>query len=185
MRIRGNRRGFANAVSWAISGLVLILAGGCVTADEPAGKGVATPVGTSVPSWKASYAAKEVGAGQSWRVYLDASDPDGDIQFISVLLNASGRESGWMRLQVEPDQRASLSGRLEVSTSDLGRGGGAGWVRAVVILEDRAGHRSEPLGFVATMEMDARPVEPPPGSFPDRFLGGISVGSLPRISIGP
>jgi hypothetical protein len=125
---------------------------------------------------EASYADTDISPKTVWRIYLKGYDPDGDMTFIHVWLDTPCRPDTPSRLRIDGDQRENLTGYLVLHAYNLA---GVhtdifgGWLRLRVLLEDRAGHQSDPVELSPRIYLGATSTQPPPGTFEDRFLGKI------------
>ena len=137
--------------------------------------------GSAVPVIAASFASPHVAGGEKWRIYINASDPDGDMDqiFCSVDFQAGVDHPYPISItRIKPDQQKNLSGYLRLDTPDLDRPFN---IRMTVQVRDKAGHFSAPVSFAVDIfdpsrQEKARPQEsPPPGAFQDRDLGPIMI----------
>ena len=137
--------------------------------------------GKEVPVITHSFASKQVRMGENWLVYLNASDPDGDMNQIlcSVDYQAGLQQPYPLSItRVEKDEQKSLSGYLYLDTSGLERPIS---IRMSVTVKDKAGHFSAPVDFslnivrLSQQEKEVRQEEPPRGVFQDKSLGRILI----------
>jgi hypothetical protein len=178
---------------WAIGVLVIaigFLAQGCTVLDQRTRQELEAAYGSGQPKIEAVFAARWVAPREVWRIYLNGSDPEGDMRWIQVSLWVPGGIMNTARLDVDPDQRGRLSGYLTLHTMDLPESlqrFGNSDLRLYVALEDRAGHVSERAIFSASMVLGARQDSPPAGQFKEKFLGEVPVRFLqfsPSAGIG-
>jgi hypothetical protein len=125
------------------------------------------------PRLEATFANATIPPRSLWRIYLKGTDPDGDMQFIQVLVTLPW-DSSPIRLPLEADHNQSVSGYVSLDTMHL-MDFSPWWIRLNVTLEDRAGNRSRIAEFNTTFSPDARRNSPPPGVFDKTFLGKIPV----------
>ncbi len=137
--------------------------------------------GSAVPVITNSFASLHVAGGEKWRIYLNASDPDGDMDQIlcSVDFQAGIDHPYPISItRIKPDQQKNLSGYLRLDTPDLDRPFN---IRMTVQIRDKAGHFSAPVSFAVDIfdpsrQKKPRPQEnPPQGVFQDRDLGPIMI----------
>jgi hypothetical protein len=168
--------GTLGRVAWMFMAIALGIGFvGCASVDQRGGNQVAAASGPNPPAWKASYAAREISPGDTWFIYLKASDLDGDMEFVNVWPMYPGRSTTPARLKVERDQAQHLSGYLTLNSMELGNLDQLfhGWIRLRVTLEDRAGHQSDASEFRLDFVNGAKAAGPSPGVFEDMFLGNI------------
>ena len=137
--------------------------------------------GKEVPVITHSFASKQVHMGENWRVYLNASDPDGDMSQIlcSVEYQAGLQQPYPISItRIEKDEQKNLSGYLYLDTSGLERPIS---IKMSVTIKDKAGHFSSPAEFSLNIvqpsqkEGEIRRKEPPGGVFQDKNLGRIMI----------
>ena len=125
-----------------------------------------------------TFASKQLRPGDTWKVYLKASDPDGDMQSIvaTVDLVGSGTHPASFT-RIKDGNRKELSGYVSLNTWNPS---GEGWLNNLTLtltvqIKDRAGHLSKAVTF--PLEFNSRYVQepPPPGVFPEQNLGPIMI----------
>ena len=131
-----------------------------------------------------SFASKQIWPGETWKVYLNAFDPEGEMEAIYCIIDQPGAGSyPASRTRVPKEQKKELSGYLYLNTA-----GGFGLTYATLVLrvqiQDRAGNVSEPVPFSLAFNPRARQENPPPGVFRDRELGPIMI-NLGSAGSGP
>lgn len=128
-----------------------------------------------IPVITESYAPREIRLGDTWKVYLQASDPDGDMKAVYCFLEQPGPGPYPVSItRIPEDQRRELSGFLFLNT-----GGVAGFPFGNLLLklqiQDLAGNYSEPVSFSLSFNPRAQQEEAPPGLFQDKELGPIMI----------
>ncbi len=132
--------------AFALSGIFLFTAG---TAALASGFILAPREGPSGdkhrPTVEAIEAQTEIGDGNLWKIYIRASDPDGDLDKLYVTFSQPGVGSFSPALLVQKTKVKSLNGFIIV-WAQLKGGGSSGDIYADVEIraEDRAGNMSEP-----------------------------------------
>ncbi len=103
--------------------------------------------GKAVPVITEAFASKELIPGETWKVYLKASDPDGDIQYIDAVVY----QPGWgdypiSRTKMREENGKEVDGFIYLFT--LVPGGyefeNFYTYRLTVQVQDKAGHYSKP-----------------------------------------
>jgi len=137
--------------------------------------------GKEVPAITHSFASEQVITGENWRVYINASDSDGDIDQVVCYVDF---QAGLLQpypisfTKIGKDQQKNLSGYLFLNTSGLLRPIS---IILVVQVKDKAGHVSAPIslsvniGEPSQKQKDIRREDPPQGIFQDKNLGPIMI----------
>lgn len=166
---------------WAAVGLLLLAGcaflGGVAEREKVYGK--AAPVITE------SFASPRVKMGENWLVYLNASDPDGDMNRIvcSVDFQAGVDHPYPISItRIGKDQQKNLSGYLYLDTSGLYR---PIQITLTLQIQDKAGHYSDPISFslsiVEPSSKENRQEEPPEGIFKEKNLGPLMISLTSEI----
>lgn len=159
---------------------------GCAVLDQRDRGELEAAYGANRPQWQASHADKVIAPGADWMIYLNGSDPDGDLRFIQVWMSTPTRTTTPVRLCIDPDQRARLSGYLYLKTAELREDSPdlfRDWLLLSLYLEDRAGHVSEAGEFFLQFRLGQRAGVPPAGVFEERLLGKIPVDLFPEDTV--
>jgi len=128
-----------------------------------------------------------VGGGENWLVYINASDPDGDLDqiFCGVEFQAGVDHPYPISItRIKPDQGKNLSGYLHLGTPEPDRP-----MNLIFTLQvrDKAGHFSAPVSFEVNMFDQSRKKErvgqesPPLGVFQDKDLGPIMIALTTQV----
>ncbi len=134
--------------------------------------------GKAAPVITASFASKELRPGDNWKIYLKASDPDGDMESIVAVVEQKGLGPypvSYTRLK-EGNQK-ELSGYVFLNTSGPY---GESWLYSysltvTVQIRDKARHYSQPLVFPVSFDLRYTQQSPPPGTFEENNLGPVLV----------
>lgn len=156
--------------------ILLALLAGCAARDS-----LLVPErtqGNTAPVIVQVYAAPEIRPGDTWKVYLSAHDPDGDMRNI----HASIRQPGMAAhpgtfLRIAEANRERLAGYVYLNTLGI-QGLNFTTLTLSIELEDRAGYFSPPAVFPLSFNSGnsgARQQTPPPGLFPEKDLGPIMI----------
>ena len=145
----------------------LCLAMGCATLESPKGEGKATPVITQ------SFASKEVRLGETWKIYLNASDPNGEIIKISAIVDQPEQIYPESITKVSKENGKGFSGYLYLSTATLANAPDGTSITLWVQIQDRAGNLSQPATFPLTLKSLATQEAPPQGVFREGDIGPV------------
>ena len=160
----------------------LCLATGCATLESPKGEEKTTPVITQ------SFASGEIRIGDTWKVYLNASDPNGEMVKISAIVEQTGQIHPERITKVSKENGKEFSGYLILPTALLANALEGTSITLWVQIQDRSGTLSPPVIFPLTLKSLATQKAPPPGVFRERDLGPMvtqksSIGSW--LDLGP
>mgnify|MGYP000595608077 CR=1 FL=1 len=126
-----------------------------------------------------AFAATEISPGETWKIYLRATDPQGRMKAIYATVVQPGRGPlATAPIPLAEDQRRELSGFLYLHTSGH-QGLAFETLTLTVQVRDRAGNFSPPVSFSLALNPRAGREEPPPGIFQERALGPLLVGPEP------
>ena len=156
-----------------LAAAVLLLVVGCAimepveVREEKYGK--ATPVISK------AFASPRLSPGDTWKVYLNASDPDGDMKAIICTMEQPGRGSYPVsRTRIPANQRRDLSGYVYLNTRDSESIENTSLTMALQV-QDEAGHYSAPVLLPLFLQFKAKQGTPPPELFQNRDLGPIMI----------
>ena len=126
------------------------------------------------------FAAQEICPGETWKIYLRASDPEGEMKAIYATVDQPGRgPEAAGPIPLPKDQRRELSGFLYLNTSGI-QGLAFLNLTLTVQIQDRTGNYSHPISFPLALNPRAVQESPPIGAFEERELGPIMVSLDPR-----
>ncbi len=131
--------------------------------------------GRGIPVIRASFASPSLAPGETWKVYLNASDEDGDMKNIVCTIDQPGigpSSAGFTRIKGE--NRQQFSGYIYLFTGGMG-GANLSNLTLTVQIQDRRGHFSNPVSFSLSFEQDAQQETPPSDAFQEKDLGPIMV----------
>jgi hypothetical protein len=139
--------------------------------------------GKAIPVIHQSFASKQIWRGQTWKVYLNASDPDGDMKDIACTVDQPGVGIYPVSMiQISAENQREFSGYIYLNTQtfhDLA------FVNLTLTIQirDKAGHYSQPAIFSLLLSTTSQQEPPPPKVFQEADLGPIMI-YLPSIQDG-
>ena len=160
----------------AVGMVILLLVVGCATTMNFEEREKAYGKEASVIA--ETFASKQVRPGDTWKIYLKASDPGGDMHRILAVVNQPGFGPYPISLtKIQGGNGKELSGYVFLNTSGPY---GTEWQNfltfsVTVQIQDRAGHFSEPVSFPLSFQDRYTQDPPPPGKFKEESLGPILV----------
>jgi hypothetical protein len=159
--------------------LVAALAG-CATPEK---KGAGIPSEPSqparfpraVPVITQSYASPQISPGSNWKVYLKASDADGDMKAFFCTIHQPGVGIYPVSItRIKEENQKELSGYLFLNVSAF-RNLDLLELTLTVQIQDRAGQFSEPANFPLSINSRYAQQPPPAGVFQDNSLGPVMI----------
>ena len=133
----------------------------------------------AAPVITSHFASLDLRAGDTWKIYLKASDSDGDMKYILATVKQAGvgvYPVSFTRIREE--NRQELSGYVYLNTM-----GGSSYssltfygLTLTLWVQDRAGNFSDPVEFPLTFgsRVEAQAV-PPAGAYQEQDLGPVMV----------
>jgi hypothetical protein len=160
--------------------LILLPAMGCATMMDMQER--EKIYGKTAPVITESFASQELRPGDDWKIYLKASDPDGDMQ--SVVAVVEERGVGPLPVSItklKEGNQKDLSGYVFLNTAGPY---GVSWLYSysltiMVQIKDKAGHYSNPVVFSVSFNDRYTQQPPPPGVFRENNLGPVLVELRP------
>jgi len=135
-----------------------------------------------VPVITHRFASEEIRPGDTWKVYLRAADPEGDMKNIICTVNQAGRGTYPVCfVRIPESQRRDLSGFLYLNTS-TSQGLDFTNLTLQIEIQDRAGNMSWPISFSLAFNPRAEQEDPPFGTFREEELGPIMISLNPGAS---
>lgn len=135
--------------------------------------------GKAAPVIQQAFASKTMRNGDTWKVYLKASDADGDMKGFVSYLEKGGRagDQSATYTRIKEDNRKELSGFLYwYPGSNLGY---SSEVVMTIQIQDMAGHLSNPVSLPLYMHPSGKQEPPPNEVFQENNLGPIMIPVKP------
>jgi len=155
-----------------VAGLLFLMAG--YVALEPMEVRAQT-YGKAVPAITQSFAAKQLNIGDTWKIYLNVSDPDGDLNYVVATIYQPGYGIyAPSFIKIAEGNGKGFSGYVYLNTIGV-QGFDAGNITLHIQIRDKAGHLSPPVSFPLNFSSGFKQEEPPQGIFKENDLGPIMV----------
>ena len=136
---------------------------------------MAAQEGENAPVIITAFASTELRQGKTWKVFLQAQDPDGDMNRIVCTLEQPGvgvQPASFIKIR--EDRRRNLSGYIFLNTGSVS-GFQFASCRLTVQIQDKKGNPSNSVSFPLTLNPRAVQQSPPPGVFQDEDLGPVQI----------
>jgi len=136
---------------------------------------MAAQEGENAPVIITAFASTELRQGETWKVFLQAQDPDGDMNRIVCTLEQPGvgvQPASFIKIR--EDRRRNLSGYIFLNTGSVS-GFQFASCRLTVQIQDKKGNPSNSVSFPLTLNPRAVQQSPPPGVFQDEDLGPVQI----------
>ncbi len=132
--------------------------------------------GGGVPIITQAFASKEVRPGESWKIYLKASDPNGEMKSIYATVYQPGvGQYPATVIRVKEGNQKELSGYIYLPTFTSWHPMDYANLSVSVQVQDRGGNFSDPVGFLLSLNPRTSQEGPPQGVFKEQELGPIMV----------
>jgi len=141
--------------------------------------------GKTPPVIVQSFASKEIRAGDVWKVYLKASDPEGQMKYIFATITQPGANRYPVSIiRIKGENQKELSGYIYLNTAPAAHVNFFNLTLTLsVSIKSKEGFFSQPAVFPLAFEVKSTQGAPPEGIFKEQNLGPISV-SLETVSGG-
>jgi hypothetical protein len=131
--------------------------------------------GKASPIIHQSYAANQIWPGDTWKVYLIASDPDGDMKNLVCTIDQPGVGTYPVSMiRIAEGRKKELSGYIFLNTQSLEDLTFVNLTLTVQV-QDMAGHYSQPATFPLLLTGTGQQEPPLPGAFQEVNLGPIMI----------
>ena len=148
----------------------LSLATGCATLQTTEISEKATPVIAQ------SFASKQISPGETWKIYLKASSPNGEMRRIYAEINQPGMNPYPISIiRIKKEDQKELSGYISLNTANAESPMDAVNLTVTVHVQDRSGNFSQPVVFPFPMTPRSTQEAPPQGVFKEEALGALMV----------
>jgi hypothetical protein len=159
-----------------ISTLLFIMFLGGLTLGSAVGQEKKAP-----PVVKDSFAAKQINPYETWKVYFNAADPDGDMLSVFAIIDSPGVGQyplGITRLKRE--NQKEISGYVYLTTFGV-HSSLLNFAHLTLTLwvRDKSGNFSEPVNFPLSINTTYIQESPPAGKFAQEDLGPIMIRLRP------
>lgn len=149
---------------------IILFTLGCATLEEREAR-----YGSNPPVIAATFAKDRIVSGDTWKIYVNASDADGDMErFVCSVLQDGRHPYPFDLIAIKPEQRKNLSGYLYLPTNPSKDLWGVHIALSLYIV-DKAGHKSNEETFDLRFASKASDKEVDRTLFDDRTLGPIMV----------
>jgi hypothetical protein len=160
---------------FALAAFLLLLIAGCAALEPLEVR--EKMYGKEVPVITQSFASKEIRPGDTWMVYLNAHDPDGDMKQIVCEIEQPGvgvYPAAYIR--IKEDERKELAGYIYLTSLHVNYFS-FNFINLTlrVEIQDRAGHYSAPVFFPLSFNALYRQEPPPANVFKEKDLGPIMI----------
>lgn len=131
--------------------------------------------GGSPPVITHSFAVEKLSHGDTWKIYLEAEDPDGDMRTIKYSIRKGGYGHGFKSFVIKKGNRGGLLGYLDGFFSSPATAV-AEWTELTLTLyiRDKRGNTSDKVVFPLALTRGVKQ-DPPPPPFDKGGLKGLGV----------
>jgi hypothetical protein len=140
--------------------------------------------GKTPPVIVQSFASKELRPGDVWKVYLKASDPEGQMKYIFATVSQPGANAYPVSIiRIKGENQKELSGYIYLNTAPAAHVNFFNLTLTLSVSIKGTGGFSQSADFPLSFEAKAAQEAPPDGVFKEQNLGPISV-TLQTVSPG-
>jgi hypothetical protein len=119
---------------------------GCTAALHGTARDVASPAGPNPPRIDGTFAVSSMWLGKTWEIFVEGSDPDGDMDYIWAEVSQLGGHMWDQHLiRLKGSDQARFKGVIELPTPSFFSRKIWETLRVTLRLRDRAGHYSDPV----------------------------------------
>ena len=156
--------------------LVLFFGAACATSGGMGER--QKPVGNIPPVVTQSFASERLQPGDTWKIYLNAMDPEGAMRYIVATVDQPGvGEYAASFTRIPRGEQKNLSGYVYLNT--YGPNGyeflNFSYITLTLEIQDEAGNYSKPAVFTVHFNTRYTQQPPPAGLFKDKKLGAILI----------
>ena len=165
---------------WFIPLWLMIAGAGCAAAEKKSGESWTQPGPSAkpplaVPVINQSFASPQISPGRIWKVYLKASDADGDMKEFVCTIHQPGVGTYPLSItRIREGNQKNLSGYLFLNV-DAFRNLDFVELTLTVQIRDRAGQFSEPAKFPLSINSRYAQEPPPAEVFRENNLGPVMI----------
>ncbi len=136
---------------------------------------MAAQEGKNAPVIIMAFASTEARQGETWKIFLQAEDLDGDMsQIVCALELPGGGPQPVSIIGIRDDRRRNMSGYIYLNTA-IPFGSPFATCRLTIQIHDKKGNISNPFSFPLSLNPRAVQQAPPPGIFQDEDLGPVQI----------
>jgi hypothetical protein len=130
-----------------------------------------------VPMIVQSFASKELRAGDVWKIYLKASDPEGKMRYIFATISQPGVGVYPVSItRIKGENRKELSGYIYLNTAPITTTSFFNLTLTLAVnIEGKGGVFSQPVFFPVSFSPQPSQEAPPDGVFREQNLGPIMI----------
>ena len=140
--------------------------------------------GKTPPVIVQSFASKELRPGDVWKVYLKASDPEGQMKYIFATVSQPGANAYPISMiRIKGENQKELSGYIYLNTAPAAQSNFFNLTLTLTVSIKGTGGFSPSAVFPLSFEGKPAQEAPPDGVFKEQNLGPISV-TLQTVSGG-
>lgn len=132
--------------------------------------------GNEGPKINHSFASKKIYPAETWRIYLSASDSNGNMKYIFARVEQAGLGAYPLNIiRISKKYQKELSGYLYLNTASVKDLLNRTDFKLTVQIKNQKGDFSQPVVFPLEIQSVYHQEKPPSGVFKDEALGAINV----------
>ena len=132
-----------------------------------------------------SFAATVIEPGVTWKIYINASDPDARMKYIFATVEQAGGMAYPLSItRIKTENQNEISGFAYLNTQTMSRPMDFVTLKLIINIRDEKGRFSESAVFPLTFKSLSQPENPPAGAFKETDLGPIMIRLRPVADDG-
>ena len=130
------------------------------------------------PKIEKVWAPAEVNYGSVLKVYIKATDPEGDMRWVVVSAGKGDKPTGSVPIRLGKDMKKDLNGFVYYDTLRAPQKNVSG--TAYIMIEDQKGNESEVMKVAVKVVAQGAKAEKPPADFQEVAIGPVLIDAIQR-----
>jgi hypothetical protein len=124
------------------------------------------------------WAPAEVNYGSILKVYVKATDPEGDMKWVVVTGGKGGKPTGSVPIRLGKDMKKDLNGFVYYDTGKSAQKDVSGTV--FIMIEDQKGNETEEKSVAVKIVAKGAKADKPPADFKEVAIGPVMIDNIQR-----
>ena len=124
------------------------------------------------------WCSPEVTSGSLVKIYVKATDPEGDMRWVVVSAGKGDKPTGSVPIRLGKDMKKDLNGFVYYDTLRAPQKNVSG--TAYIMIEDQKGNESEVMKVAVKVVAQGAKAEKPPADFQEVAIGPVLIDAIQR-----